>query len=225
MAVRGRVLLAGQAYAQLRSAIIRGEIAPGERLTEAHVANSLGVSRTPVREALNRLESEGMVMRDGAGLIAMPRDPGAATEVLMMRELLEPFCVETSAPNLTGADLARLRSIVGEMEAAGKDAENRADTLAELNLEYHDVLHARCPYGRILDELRRNSDHFVTYWLFSVYTEADFAVSMEEHRKMQEVAVAVADGRAAADELAASVKAHIARARASFESRVREAES
>jgi DNA-binding GntR family transcriptional regulator len=218
----GRVLLAEHIYDRLREAIIRGEIEPGERLTEARLADRLNVSRTPIREALRRLEAEGLLVRDGAGLATMKLDFRTASEVMLIRELLEPYCGETSAPNLTIVELTRLDSLVSEMRTMLESADGTSLVLADLNIAFHDALYSGCPYGRLLDEMRRNRDHFVTYWLYALYDRSDLERSVGEHAEIAKIARQVASGKVEASELGSELKAHIQRARAIFVKRAEE---
>ena len=217
----GRVILGTQVYADLRADIIRGVIAPGDKLVETEVAGRFGVSRTPTREALRRLEAEGLAHRDGAGLVATPYDIDTATEVLLLRQLLEPKCGESSAPHLGERDFVRLESTVREM------AVTRSSTsiaLAELNNRFHDALYARCPYPRLLDEVRRVRDHPVTYILYETYTEADRDRVVTEHAAIVKLARRVAQRDVEADALAGVLDAHIGKARTRIEENLRAAE-
>ncbi len=216
MQFQGRVLLVAHTYEQLRTAIMRGEIPPGEKLTEAHLAERLGVSRTPIREALGRLESEGVVMRDGSGLVATRLDAKAASEVLLIRELLEPYCAETSAPALTPAELARLDSLVAEMRAAATTDGGNVER-AELNIRFHDALYERCPHPRLLGEVRRNRDHIVTYRLYDTYATEESERIVREHARIARLARDVAEGRRDSGELGLLIKSHISDARRRFE--------
>jgi DNA-binding GntR family transcriptional regulator len=213
---RGRVVLAAQAYEWLRSSIVRGEISPGTRMTESELARRLGVSRTPIREALRNLESEGLVRRDGAGLVAAPIDRTSGVEVLLLRELLEPTCGELSAPALTPVDFAELDSVLSQMRAALADGSPPV-RLAELNNRFHDRLYSRCPYPRLLEEVRRIREHFVTYWLYQTYTDRDRRRVVREHAEIAALAGRIAHGEAPAEQLGAVLKVHIGAARRRFE--------
>lgn len=212
MASNGRVVLADYAYQQLRSALIHGELEPGSRLAEVALANRFNMSRTPMREALRRLEAEHLAVRDGASLIVAPFDLDAAIELLVMRELLEPHCAETSAPHLSALELARLRALSAELE----HAEDRF-ALAELNNDFHTVLYQRCPHPRLVREVDRLREHFVTYRLYATYTESDLGESSRDHAELAEVAERVAAGETEPEQLGALVRAHIVRAREALE--------
>ncbi len=98
--------------AHLRTAILAGEIAPGERIRQEEVAARLGTSRLPVREALRILEAEGLTEHTANKGARVPRlDPGELDVLYRMRERLEPLALTESLPHLTDADLAELADI------------------------------------------------------------------------------------------------------------------
>ena len=93
----------------LRQAILTGELKPGERLMELHLADRLGVSRTPVREAIRRLELEGlvtMIPRRGAEVARITEK--SMSDVLEVRRTLDALCAELACDRITEEDLIRL---------------------------------------------------------------------------------------------------------------------
>lgn len=122
-------LLSDQAYALLRSAIVSGEHAPGERLVESVIARDLGISQAPVREAVKRLAHEGLVTsepRRGSYVTAI--EPGEFEIARELRAALEQISGRVAAVEATPADLEYLRSVVEQMRqalASGEVAEFR----------------------------------------------------------------------------------------------------
>src|SRR3954463_10399220 len=107
--------------AALRDAILDGRLKPGERISQEGVADDLGTSRVPVREAFRRLESEGLIIlvpRSGAWVAKLAFDE--YTEVYRIREWLEPPAVAASVPHLTDVQVAELGSLVEAMESAAE---------------------------------------------------------------------------------------------------------
>jgi DNA-binding GntR family transcriptional regulator len=103
---------------RLREAILSGEIAPGERIRQEFMADRLGASRMPVREALRTLEAEGLIQSRANRGACVPKLDRHEVEVLyLMRERLEPLALAESLPHLTAANVARLREIQDEIEA------------------------------------------------------------------------------------------------------------
>jgi DNA-binding GntR family transcriptional regulator len=214
----GRVMLGTQVYEALRAEITRGVVAPGEKLAENEIAARFGVSRTPTREALRRLETEGLAERRGPTLHAVPFSREAGAEILLIRQLLEPTCGSTSAPLMGPRDLIRLDAIVREMAAAVHDGPIEQ---AELNNRFHDALYARCPHRRLLEEVRRVREHSATFWLYETYTPEDRARVVNEHVRIVELAGLVAHRERTPDALAEALDHHIGCARERFDENAR----
>jgi DNA-binding GntR family transcriptional regulator len=203
------VTLAEQCASLLRDRIIWGEIEPGFRLTETGLAEELGVSRTPIREALQRLEDDGLIVRAGGRLTVAAFDPDVAVERLLIRELLEPFVASNSAPRLTGPDLARLRSILTEMQMHLDPERHDARQAAGLNIEFHELLNSRCPYPMIIRTSRVALDAHSAVRLYSTYTIDDLRRVDAEHRRIVEVTEAIAGDQVPPDEMAVLIRQHI----------------
>lgn len=130
LALRDRVL------DELRERILNGTYAPGERLTEERVANDFGVSRSPVREALRVISTEGLVRinpRRGAE-VATP-DPVATRDLLSVRARLEPLAARLAAGRATAADIAALRTLLDRSRRATEEGDLAAVT--DLNSAFH----------------------------------------------------------------------------------------
>jgi DNA-binding GntR family transcriptional regulator len=211
-------MLGTQVYEALRAEITRGVIAPGEKLAENEIATRFGVSRTPTREALRRLETEGLAERRGPTLHAVPFSREAGSEILLIRQLLEPTCGATSAPALSARDLIRLDAIVREMTAAVDDG---PVDQAELNNRFHDALYERCPHPRLLEEVRRVREHSATFWLYETYTREDRARVLSEHAHIVELAGSIAAGEELPEALARALDSHIGSARRRFDENAR----
>lgn len=129
---------ADRAYAWMRERILSGSFGPRAHLKEAELAARIGVSRTPVRDALRRLAGEG--------LVAMERDRGTYVaefsreeieEIFVLRAGLEGYAAALAARRITPAQLARLERLASEMEAAHARREARFARFAALNNEFH----------------------------------------------------------------------------------------
>ena len=96
-----------RAYQQLRGAIQAGQLLPGTRLREVELAESLGLSRTPVREALSRLESEGMVVNEpNRGMMVTRLDASMVSELYVMREVLEATAAALAARHAPDVEIS-----------------------------------------------------------------------------------------------------------------------
>lgn len=138
---RGYQSLTDQVVIQLREAILSGALKPGERVDQSAVAEALEVSPVPVREALRRLEAEGLVEfipQKGAFISAISFEE--LQEIYLIRELLEVQVTLDAVPQLRPDDLDRLR----ELEAQMTEATEQRDPvrLMELNREFHFTIYS-----------------------------------------------------------------------------------
>jgi len=140
-----------RAYNILIRAIERGELPGGTRLREADLAARVGLSRTPVREALARLQEQGLVISDGSrGIVVAELDHRAISELFMMREVLEGTAARLAAQHASEVEIAILRKIV-ERNAQLKDPHD----LAENHRLFHGTLY-RCSHNRYLLKMLRS---------------------------------------------------------------------
>jgi DNA-binding GntR family transcriptional regulator len=156
--------LGEQAYLQLLQRIERGDLATGAKLRDATIAAELGVSRTPVREAMVRLAREGVLSAEpGRGFRLAPMSAAEVREIGSILAALEPLALEQSAEP-TAEQLTRLGEVVRRLE------QTRADIAAcvELDDRFHRVLLEGCPNRRLLrlvETLRGGLRRYVHHYL------------------------------------------------------------
>lgn len=124
----------------LRQAILRGELKPGERLMEIQLANKLGVSRTPIREAIRKLELEGLVLmipRKGAEVAEITEK--SLRDVLEVRRALEELAVQLVCEKITEEEIEELKAAAREFENVLKDGD--ITKIAEADVRFHDVIY------------------------------------------------------------------------------------
>jgi len=125
--------------ALIRELIITGELAAGEQLRQRDLAQRFGVSQTPVREAMRRLESEGLVVGDAhRGFTVAAGDAGPVEENFQIRAALESLGASMAAEKIDAAGIARLQELNEQMVALAEDDPH----YAELNREFHAALQA-----------------------------------------------------------------------------------
>jgi DNA-binding GntR family transcriptional regulator len=125
-------------YQAIRSAIERGDMQPGKRVMELEIAEWLSVSRTPVREALRRLETEGMLeIKPRIGLVVASLDRQAVMELYAMRELLEVTAAGLCAVHATELECIELEELVRREQRF----QGNADELVRHNRRFHDAIH------------------------------------------------------------------------------------
>ena len=140
--------LADRVYHQLRDNIGSHRIRPGERLQEVSLAAQLGVSRTPVREALARLESEGMIIVEGRGFVVPELTDTDIEEIYQLRFLLEPTAVGSAVAAVgSAADLMPISSAIQAAAAAEKSGDFRA--FLEANSRFHNAWRGLIPNRRM----------------------------------------------------------------------------
>lgn len=131
-------------FAALLGAIDRGEYPAGARLVETELAERFGVSRTPVREALNRLESQGVAERDGKrGLAVVSLDADQLGELYDLREMLEGYAARLAARRASPAEIEILREMVAEDAARVDDPAALALSNRRFHRQIHDASHNR----------------------------------------------------------------------------------
>lgn len=123
----------------LRRAILRGELKPGERLMEIQLANKLGVSRTPIREAIRKLELEGLVLmipRRGAEVAEITEKN--MQDVLEVRKALEKLAAELACDRISPEQVVEMRKAAKEFEDILKTGD--VTQIAEADVRFHDVI-------------------------------------------------------------------------------------
>lgn len=129
----------------LRQAILKGVFAPGDRIVQEEIASSLGVSRMPVREALRKLEVEGLVqIEPNRGAIVKRLSLEDIEEIYFLRSALEKMAVEESIKKLQKHDLVELESLVAIM-----DQVDDVDYFVKTNIEFHRLLMKYCEKKRL----------------------------------------------------------------------------
>jgi len=138
--------LGRDAYERVKAAIRNGTLPPGLRLTEAELVTQLGISRTPIRQALTRLETEGLVSHEPRrGVVVSRPDHQQVIELYALREVLEGTAARFAAQHASEAELDALTRLLEE-EAAALD---RPGALSPINERLHTLLH-RASHNRYL---------------------------------------------------------------------------
>ena len=143
-----------RAYAAIKEKILAGEYTPGYRLVLAKLAEDLGFSVVPVREAIRRLEAEDFVTFErNVGATVAGIDPTEYLYTMQTLSIVEGAATALSAPLITASDIARARAV----NAAMRESLDHFDPVrfTALNLEFHSVLFENCPNPHILDLVHR----------------------------------------------------------------------
>ena len=142
-----------RAYRAIRERILNGTYGPGYRIVIDSLAEELSISALPVREAIRRLEAEGLVVyRANAGAQVAPAEPSVFEEEATVLALLEGYATALAAPFLDDADIERLRDINASMVEAMEELDPLR--FGRLNHEFHALINDHCPNAALLDMLR-----------------------------------------------------------------------
>lgn len=148
----------------LRQAILKGELEPGERLMEIQLADRLGVSRTPIREAIRKLELEGLVLmipRKGAEVAKISEK--SLRDVLEVRRSLDELAIELAIERMTEEDITALEKAQEQFRTAVSDAD--AMTIAQCDENYHDVIYNATGNTRLVQILNNLREQMYRYRL------------------------------------------------------------
>ena len=200
-----RATLSDRVFAELRAGILSGRFQPGERLVEEKLSPEYGVSRVPMREAIKRLQAEGLASaaEDGRGVVVTQLSPEAVEELVEARAVLEGLNARFAARHRDAVVVQRLREVLDRGNAATASAS--AAELAALNGEFHDLL-SRAGATRVLPDLIRPLRER-TNLVFRLNSTERAAADWQEHAM---ILAAVVEGD---EELAALLAArHVRRA-------------
>ena len=180
------------AYRFIRTAIITGEMTSGETLQESRLAERIGVSRTPVREALSRLASEGLVVleRYRRGQVASFSMADVA-EVFRLRGKLEGHGARRASRRIAAEDIARLEAVEDEMEAVFAELgwHRHLSRFDELNNEFHAII-ARAADSPRLEKILASSLELPAS-IFNRYVEPLDERTRRTHRQHREIIAAL----------------------------------
>lgn len=173
-------------YARLRSAILEGEYRPADRLGEAELAEFTGSSRTPVREALRRLEAEGLVeVLPHRGARVAEWTPTDLEEIYDLRLLLEGFAALRAAERIQPKSLDRMEELCGLIERAAEPGPGQdLDLVADLNTEFHSIERAAAANARLVTMLNAVVQLPLVVRTFHRYSAEDLARSCAHHREL-----------------------------------------
>lgn len=169
-----------QAYAAIKQRIITLKYKPGEFLNEAAVVHELGIGRTPVHQALNRLMLEGMVdVIPRKGVIVKPVSLDGAMQIVEARLGVEPYCAELAANRVEQKHMDRMTEILGR---AGPLMERRdIEGLMELDRDFHQGI-ARAAGNDVLREILRNlHERSLRFWFVSLNNDVHLRSVRREH--------------------------------------------
>jgi DNA-binding GntR family transcriptional regulator len=180
-------------YDHLLEGVVGGRLTPGQSLHIGKIADETGVSLIPVREALRRLESEGVVsLEHHRGARVVQLEPNAYREIMQTQAVLDGLAVSLSAPHLDTAALTEARSLNQKMNAAHREGDFHRYN--EASLEFHRLLQSACPNGHLRETLERGQLRVAAVRAAVIGYSADIAERLsDEHDEILDRIIAGAE--------------------------------
>lgn len=174
--------LRDEVFNTLRERILKGSLKPGERLMEIHLADQLGVSRTPIREAIRMLELEGlvkMVPRKGAQVAKISRED--LQDVLEVRKALDTLAVKLACERITENEIVKLKEAENEFERILKTGDTTQ--IAEADVAFHDVIQLASKNKRLKNMISNLAERIYRYRFEYIKQQSDGGKTLAcEHR-------------------------------------------
>ena len=167
----------------LRQGILTGELKPGERLMEIHLANRLGVSRTPIREAIRMLELEGlvtMIPRRGAEVSRISKQD--LRDVLEVRRALDALAVRLACDRITPEEKSALKEAAADFERSTKTKD--ATTIAKADVRFHDIILGASDNKRLVQLVNNLAERVYRYRLEYIKDSRNHQRLIDEHEEI-----------------------------------------
>lgn len=182
-AFQERKSLGEHVFESLKHAIVRGKISSGEWLVESHIAETLGISRTPVREAFHKLEREGLIERQPRGgftVLGLNRED--IEETFGIRSVLEGYAAHLAAVKHEAQELEKLDQKIEEFQKALD--RKKMDLLPAINTEFHDLLYGLSKSPKLINMINGLKDQIYRYREMILKESKYASTSNLDHKRM-----------------------------------------
>jgi DNA-binding GntR family transcriptional regulator len=180
---RKKNLLREQVYANIKGAIIGGEFEPSKRLIEEKLADDMKTSRTPVREAIQKLEKEGLIYRLPRGGFAVKGvTEEEVEEVFGLRGILEGYAGYLATARMNAEELKALEEVIAREEKCLQDINN--EEFIELDGEFHDILYRAAKNNRLYGLLNDLRDYMYRYRVIILRYQRKPQLAVQDHKEM-----------------------------------------
>lgn len=171
-----------EVYEELRRAIVEGRIRPNERLIETELAERLSVSRTPIRESIQRLAADGLVESRRRGWVVREHSAQEIQEIYEVRAALEGFAARLAAERATDPMLDEIAAIhsnyIQSLEHSTRDH------MVRHNDDFHDAIIAAAGNTRLAEQIRRSRDYYVIHRITGFLTDEEVRTSLAGHQEL-----------------------------------------
>jgi len=182
-AFQERKSLGEHVFESLKHSIVRGKISSGEWLVESHIAETLGISRTPVREAIHKLEREGLIERQPRGgftVLGLERED--IEETFGIRSVLEGYAARLAAVKHAAQELEELENKIDEFQTALDH--KKMNLLPAINTEFHDLLYSLSKSPKLINMINGLRDQIYRYRQMILKERKFASTSNLDHKKM-----------------------------------------
>lgn len=171
-------------YDGLKKSILQCELMPGQRLVEKELISKIGTSRTPIREAIIKLEQEGLVekLSGKAGYFVSSVGKRGIEEIFGLRKILEDYCIDLATDRIGEEEIKQLGRIIHEEELP----ENKKNvfTLVELDTKFHEILYKASGNQKLYEVLSNLRNQIYRYRTLSFKTRERRRISLSNHRDL-----------------------------------------
>ncbi len=173
------------AFEILRHAILSGKLEPGQRLVERELANQLGISRTPIREAIRKLELEGLVTHiPRKGVIVTKVSLNEVIEIFTIRAALEGVAARLASENITPKIASKLKMLVDQMDKAIEEGEQ--EKFRDLHLKFNDIIYKAANSPRLYQMIQTFVEYIASYTQKGYSHPGRMQEAAREHRTIVE---------------------------------------
>jgi len=183
--VSKRKSLREEVYESLKKSILHGKLKGGQRLIEETLADQIGISRTPVREAFHKLERDDLVVKLPKGGFAVREfTKEDVDEIFGIRSALESYAAYLATLHISPEKISQLEKKIKESEDACEKGDE--EKLVQLNTEFHDLIYKSCKSKKLSEMINNFRDYFYRYRSLLLRTEKGTDYSIDDHRRMLE---------------------------------------
>ncbi len=180
-----RKSLREEIYESLKKSILHGKLSGGQRLIEEQLANQIGISRTPVREAFHKLERDDLVKRrPKGGFVVREFTKEDVEEIFGIRIALESYAAYLATLHITPDEISALEKKIKEAEKALNEGDD--DKAVEVHTEFHDLLYNACKSQKLIELISNFRDYFYRYRYALLHSEGGMRISIQDHLQMLE---------------------------------------
>lgn len=204
MKERKSISIADQIFEQLERDILSGNYARGELLTELRLSEELGVSRTPIREAIRRLEQENILEEAGRGVTVVGISKQDMLDMYEIRIRIEGLAAEWAAKRITDEELGQIRDTLELQRYYTEKSGSHSDQIKNLDSQFHELVYRACGSRALTDTLIGLHKKMTKFRMASVSKQSRALQSVEEHEAIL-TALSAHDAAAAGEAMTAHV--------------------